>query len=367
MDLLKRPLFTILTAAIISGALILFIPEWKDALLNIWLMFMLWVVVVTIHELGHVLFGIYNGLNFQFFAVGPVLFQKEGNKIRILENKQWMYFGGVALLTPPFFDIPNLSKKWSIMTLGGPLTSLVAAILSYLLYISIDHEYILFFSILHIMIFFATAIPIKSKTSFNTDGAQFLILRKNNEEAKQHLNAILVVGELYSPKLPRDWEPTLVHKCKSLIETEDDIFKKVTPLMYLFYYVSDQEGMEKGVSYLEPIIQLSTTKENKLLFGFSHSSFILYKFLFEKETEPKEIQKHFVAVPKLDLYSYYRSLAIMKYLEKDVDSSRTYIEKSEKELRNLEAGGFGFGKLERIWFEKLKEQMMYKNEQPKLM
>ena len=65
--------------------------------------------MLAIHELGHVVFGLIGGLHFKFMTVGPITFQREG-KVRIRENKLWMYFGGVAMLVPPSIETPNLSK-----------------------------------------------------------------------------------------------------------------------------------------------------------------------------------------------------------------------------------------------------------------
>ena len=78
--------------------------------MNLWAIVGISLLVLAIHELGHVVFGVIGGLTFKFMTVGPLLFKRKG-KLRIRENKLWAYFGGVATLVPPSIETPNLSKS----------------------------------------------------------------------------------------------------------------------------------------------------------------------------------------------------------------------------------------------------------------
>ena len=94
------------------------------------------------------------------------------------------------------------------MTLGGPITSLLFGITFGYIYMVSYYQYLLYFSVLHFVIFAATIIPIKG--TFLSDGMQFLILIKDDEKAKQHLYNIQVSSELFSYKRPKDWGKRLI-------------------------------------------------------------------------------------------------------------------------------------------------------------
>ena len=99
-----------MTAALVLSILYGVIRTGKlEVILNLWAIVGISLLVLAIHELGHVVFGVIGGLNFKFMTVGPITVQKEGKYA--LENKLWAYFGGVATLVPPSIETPNLSKS----------------------------------------------------------------------------------------------------------------------------------------------------------------------------------------------------------------------------------------------------------------
>lgn len=345
--------------AFICSALYGFIRiEKVQQIVEMWTVFGIVLLVIAIHELGHVIFGLMGGLEFKFMTVGLITVQKEKGKIRIRENKLWGYFGGVAMLVPPSIHTPNLSKKWAWMTLSGPITSVVFGIVSGYIYMVSYYQYLLYFSVLHFTIFFATAIPLKGMVL--SDGMQFFILVKGDERAKQHLHSIQVSSELLSSKRPKDWNEQLVEISEEKIKGDKDIKKIMSHLMLVFYARCDQEGMEKGISYLERIVHVPVTKENKYFVSSFHSWYLLYKMLYHKDTlSLQEAEKHAKAITRMDLYGYYRMQGILKYLENDADAFHVYMKKAEKELKNAEKSGMGFWQLEREWFEQLKERISY--------
>ena len=60
----------------------------------------------------------------------------------------------------------------------------------------------------------------------------------------------------------------------------------------------------------------------------------------------------------MDLNGYYRTQGIIKYLEGDMEASRTYMRKADKELKSAESE-MGYLQLEREWFEQLKKRVSY--------
>lgn len=358
MDILKRPAGS-MTAVLVLSILYGVIRAGKlETMLNIWAVVGISLLVIAIHELGHVIFGLISGLKFRFMTVGPITIQKEKGKLRIRENKLWAYFGGVATLVPPSIETPNLSKKWAWMTLGGPITSLLFGITSGYIYMVSYYQYLLYFSVFHFMIFAVTIMPIKG--TLMSDSVQFLILIKDDEKAREHLYTIQVSGELFSYKRPKDWDERLVELSEEKLKEDKSIREIMSGLMLVFYARADQEGMERAMPYVEQIVQLPVTKENKFFVGSFHSWYLLYKVLQQRESlSLREAKEHAKAITKMDLHGYYRTQGIVKYLEGNMEASRIYMKKADKELKSAEKSEMGYLQLEREWFEQLKERVSY--------
>lgn len=358
MDILRRPAGS-LTVALILSILYGVIRTGKlETMLNIWALLGIFLAVVIIHELGHVVFGVIGGLTFKFMTVGPITVQKEKGKVRIRENKLWAYFGGVAMLIPPSIVTPNLSKKWAWMTLGGPITSLLFGITFGYIYMVSYYQYLLYFSVFHFIIFAVTIVPIKG--TLMSDGMQFLILIKDDGKARQHLYNIQVSSELFSYKRPKDWNKRLVELTEDKIKEHKSIREIMSGLMLVFLARSDQKGMEKAIPYVEQIVKLPVTKENKFFVSSFHSWYLLYKALYEMDRlSLQEAKEHWKAITKIDLHGYYRAQAIVTYAENDLEASRMYMKKADKELQNAEKNELGYLQLEREWFEQLKERVSY--------
>ncbi|PHD62493.1 site-2 protease family protein [Bacillus wiedmannii] len=358
MDILRRPAGS-LTVALILSILYGVIRTGKlETMLNIWALLGIFLLVVIIHELGHVIFGIIGGLTFKFMTVGPITVQKEKGKVRIRENKLWAYFGGVAMLIPPSIVTPNLSKKWAWMTLGGPITSLLFGITFGYIYMVSYYQSLLYFSVFHFVIFAVTIVPIKG--TLMSDGMQFLILIKDDEKAKQHVYNIQVSSELFSYKRPKDWDKRLVELTEDKIKEHKSIREIMSGLMLVFLARSDQKGMERAIPYIEQVAQLPVTKENKYFVSSFHSWYLLYKALYQMDSlSLHEAKEHGKAITKVDLHGYYRTQGIVKYLEGDIEASNVYMRKADKELKSAENSEIGYLQLEREWFEQLKERVSY--------
>ncbi|HDR4561136.1 M50 family metallopeptidase [Bacillus cereus] len=348
-----------MTAALVLSILYGVIRTEKlETMLNIWAVVGISLLVIAIHELGHVVFGLIGGLKFKFMTVGPITVQKEKGKVRIRENKLWAYFGGVAMLVPPSIGTPNLSKKWAWMTLGGPITSLLFGITSGYIYMVSYYQYLLYFAVLHFTIFAVTIVPIKG--TFLSDGMQFLILIKDDEKARDHLYTIQVSSELFSYKRPKDWDEKLVELSEEKLKENKSIRDIMSGLMLVFFTRSDQKGMERAIPYVEQIVQLPVTKENKFFVSSFHSWYLLYKSLYQMDSlSLQEAKEHAKAITKMDLHGYYRTQGIVKYLEGDMEASRIYMKKTDKELKSAEKSDMGYLQLEREWFEQLKKRVSY--------
>lgn len=193
-----------------------------------------------------------------------------------------------------------------------------------------------------------------------SDGMQFLILIKDDEKAKQHVYNIQVSSELFSYKRPKDWDKRLVELTEDKIKEHKSIREIMSGLMLVFLARSDQKGMERAIPYIEQVAQLPVTKENKYFVSSFHSWYLLYKALYQMDSlSLHEAKEHAKAITKIDLNGYYRTQGIIKYLEGDMEASRFYMKKADKELESAEKSGMGYLQVEREWFEQLQARISY--------
>ncbi|MBT2759058.1 M50 family metallopeptidase [Mesobacillus foraminis] len=106
-------------------------------------------LAITLHELGHFLFGKWCGDDFIFLAFGPFLIEKKSAGIRVKENRNWLFFGGVALMTPPQEKREILVKKMTLYTAGGPFISLLLAIFGLGLYELFSYQMLFYFALMN--------------------------------------------------------------------------------------------------------------------------------------------------------------------------------------------------------------------------
>lgn len=307
-------------------------------------------LAITVHELGHVFLGKLNGFKFVFFVTGPFQFEKTRNGIKLTENKQWLLFGGVAMMTPPIEKQEMMRKKIAWYTAGGPIFSFSFVVMSYLLYTLLSRDFFLLFTIMNIAIFIATIIPMKM--GMKTDGYTLLTLLKSNEESSQLIEEILISRELLSRKQPSEWNETYIQ-----------IAKQKTPCighlqfaMLIYYYQIEQSGFQSAEEAMADYCRIPVTKKTQMHLGFLiHMQQISY---FLTENIPiKKIIRLQQQLSRLEPVSYYRGLAIVAYLQGDQQAAIKNMDKVE-EITQQYNELYGFFTAEKTLTKLVKEKII---------
>ncbi|MCE5173037.1 M50 family metallopeptidase [Paenibacillus profundus] len=354
-DILRRPVIGVAGALIATILLISLDPSWKADVLLAWKLAGVLLVVLFVHELGHVVFGSLTGMKLHFFTFGPFSITMKDGRLTFNENKQWLFFGGVASLIPYPWNTPDLKRKLLLYTVGGPVFSFLGAIIAFGCWRLTVQDWLSWLAILNLVIFFATAPPLPNGM-FRTDGTIALLLLGNNGRAAEHLHLTQVTAEMMSGKRPKTWDTALVESCEARIRGEHDKMQSIGLYLFLFYYYSDKNGLLPSISYIEPIVREPVTQQNSVFKSSFHSSYMMYRILYEGEdVTAAEMKALFQPVSLLDLYSYYRSLAIVKYTEHRTADMRKALHKAEKQLKQETASGYM--ELEREWFDRLKRRL----------
>ncbi|MEM6634019.1 MAG: M50 family metallopeptidase [Bacteroidota bacterium] len=173
--------FTLAKTQVVQGLF----PSKEDLSAWYFLYFLLSIfLAILIHELGHLLSGLYQGFSFEFFVIGFLgLKRTENRKIKLFFNKNLNTFGGVAATSPKYLD-SNTLKMFANVILAGPIASLLFGILTAILVFFTSQPFsfiLLCTSLMCFMIFLAVTLP--SRTGiFYTDRKRYQRLRSDGLE-----------------------------------------------------------------------------------------------------------------------------------------------------------------------------------------
>lgn len=188
-------------------------------------------VVILIHELGHVLGGKLAGLRFLLLIVGPLKVVRDGSRLSWQVNRSAGLMGGLACCLPTT-DCDFL-KALRIMIVGGPLSSLLLAVLCFGLWLAtpslnLDGSWqrflsgqLFFVMAMSTMIFFVTSYP-RVVGGMKTDGKQFLELLKSGPETERQNLVRLLVGQSLAGLRPSEWDKDIIKKLDEAYEHVED-------------------------------------------------------------------------------------------------------------------------------------------------
>lgn len=214
-------------------------------------------VILGIHELGHLITGLYQGFQFQLFIVGPLGIKREDDRVKVYLNRSMAMFGGVAATSPTNTDDDN-ARKFAYILLGGPLTSLIAGILMIGLaglMTGVPAFWGLTGGAMSIAIFFATTIPSKTGMFF-TDRKRYQRLIIPGPDQDVELALLRIMGQYSKKQSYKDLSPEDI----ALVTADSHDFIKMTGLLY---QLCRELETEKSIS------EASQTQYNEVAAGMS--------------------------------------------------------------------------------------------------
>lgn len=178
-------------------------------------------LMLGLHELGHLLTGMAQGFQFLLFVVGPLGIKREEDKIVWYFNKNLGHYGGLAATTPVKNDPAN-AQKFARVLLAGPLISLLGGLL--LLWLSTllatPWNVIVFTGgAVSLALFLATTIP--SKTGiFYTDRKRYQRLIRPGKAQEVELAILRIMGQFAQDNSYQNVNPDDI---EILIEDEEPL------------------------------------------------------------------------------------------------------------------------------------------------
>jgi len=178
------------------------------------------VVVLAIHEAGHLAGGMSRGMRFLLFIAGPfgLVRTQEGIRFRWFFNLGTL--GGIAAALPKSGQ--PLKPQLARLIVGGPLASLLlafAALGLFWLFEGRAGAYALVTSLLSTAIFLVTAAPFRAG-GFMSDGMQLLQLHRDPTMVERRARLISLGGMSMAGTRPRDLDRVLLAEAQAMAGKE---------------------------------------------------------------------------------------------------------------------------------------------------
>jgi len=185
----------------------------KEALVVLGLLFIpLFFIAIAIHEAGHAVAGIRMHFNFKTYIVGPFMWEKSNSEWRFQWNKNINTAGGMVICLPQ--DTVNLTNRFAVYAAGGPIASLLFAVVNYVGYLAIPtahtateilRDALFITAVLSLIIFITTAVPLRAN-GFSSDGSRVLRLLQRGDTAKFELIILKLITNTAAGVRPRDMD-----------------------------------------------------------------------------------------------------------------------------------------------------------------
>ncbi|PRT15286.1 M50 family metallopeptidase [Bacillus wiedmannii] len=296
-------------------------------------------IAITIHELGHIIFGRIVGFEFVYFITGPIKIEKTQKGITLKENKNWESVGGIAKMKPPIVKLEEMRHRQILYSAGGPIFSFLFSFIGIFLYNEINQVILLYFSLLNAAIFIVTIIPIGKRT----DGYSIFSLLRNNEKSIKRLEDMLIYTELISNKEPSEWNKEYIELARKKATNIDNVMCA----MMVYYVEIEQHGFQSARKKLDGYTTIPITKQNsKLLAIFIHMQQLAYFLTEDQNNQFKKINHFQQFLSPIEPVSFYRGQAIIACLQNDRQQALKNIEKVKKVIEKNEKR-YGFFKVEK--------------------
>lgn len=214
---------------------------------------LLYLLVIAVHEGGHVLGGLSRGMRFLLFIVGPFQLSSSASGVRF----SWVFnlgtLGGVAACMPdpgrPL--LPQLRR----LVIGGPLASLLLGALALAVAVLAGDRvgaYGLLVAALSLLIFVLTATPFRAG-GFMSDGMQLLELQRGGSAVHERSVLTSLMGQSYAGARPAQWDRDLI--AQALAFDNPEPLRRVASRYMAFLYRWDRGDLQQAGEHADWIAE----------------------------------------------------------------------------------------------------------------
>ncbi len=208
---------------------------------------LLYLLVIGVHEGGHVLGGLSRGMRFLLFIVGPLQWSRGGSGIHFSWAFNLGTLGGVAACTPD--PVRPARPQLLRLVAGGPLASLLLALLCFALAtLSTGRPgaYALLTGALSLLIFSLTAVPMRAG-GFMSDGMQFVELLRGGRGVEERNVLMALMAQSLAGVRPAQLDQRLLKEALAFADPEP--LRKVAARLYAFLHAWDAGQLDVAAEH----------------------------------------------------------------------------------------------------------------------
>lgn len=179
-----------------------------------------WLLVVAVHESGHLAGGMSRGMRFLLIIVGPFGLVRTGEGLAF----RWYFnlgtLGGVAAALP--VASAPIKPQLQRLVVGGPLSSLLLAGLCAVVFMVSEGRVAAYAAItgaLSALIFLVTAVPMRAG-GFMSDGMQLLSLSRDPGMVERRARLLGLMGLSLAGTRPRDLDADVLRQVQEMAGNE---------------------------------------------------------------------------------------------------------------------------------------------------
>jgi hypothetical protein len=198
----------------------------------------LMLIVLGVHEIGHLIGGLSQGMRFLLLIVGPFGWHASVAGPRFEWNTNVALMGGLAA-TLPTETGASLRRQLLVMIAGGPLASLLLAIFAVAAIAYVDPRiaaYCLIVAATSFGIFLVTLIPTRAG-GFMSDGMQLIDVWRGGTAVVERSALLRIIAQSMDGVRPRDWDPEALAEL-SRADSEDPT-RRTGGLLYSYMWAMD--------------------------------------------------------------------------------------------------------------------------------
>ncbi len=333
----------------------------------------LWVGFVTvllltavIHELGHLIAGRLANLQFHLLIIGPVRLMKENGRLQLSWQSGLGLFNGLASSIPQ--DIHNLRNRMILFASGGPLASLLLAIVAAFYAVLVrEHgrfptenawtwEIALFLTAVSFLFFLSSMSPSRYQNGHLTDGGRIAMLLVANEQTDRWCALVALNAADIRGVRPKEWDTQLIQQAISINDHTADSF---TATIMGYQYALDCDNQPQAEK------QLTLALENQ--FGRrsnAYSRVVLEKayYLAWVHKDAQEARQWMQQLPRngrLTSPVHYRAEAAILFAEGRLQSAADTVQLGLLELHD--SLHKGTAQAEQAWLQKIQASINTKS------
>ncbi len=205
-------------------------------------------IAVFVHELGHLIAGMFLGFELRTFMVGVFLFTKEGGGWRFRFRLRNLFWGGLTAAIPRTSD--DLVKRYTRVVLGGPAASLGLLILTLLLPDGLLFR-LLFW--VNLLLTISVCIPY-TRVCFPSDAKLILLLTRKGAAGDRAVAILYLLALDAQGKQPRQWPPELIGKLDVTIKDKSRV---PVALSFLLSDAAEKADAQRAAGILERALEMN--------------------------------------------------------------------------------------------------------------